>query len=65
MQVQKHKSEGVWFRGEYNFYVENRLVAKLRRQLIGNDYAYLYFLPEIYRDDDRTRINLRYMTDGR
>lgn len=38
------------------------MVAQLTTQLVGVDYAYLYFLPKIYRDNDKTRIDLRYIT---
>lgn len=62
MEIRKHKVNGEWIWGEYNFYVNNKLVAELRRQLIGFDYMYVYFLPELYRDNYRIRIDLRYMT---
>lgn len=62
MQIKKHKVDGRWVFGEYNFYVNNHLVAKLRTQLVGIDYAYLYFLPELYGNEDRTRLDLRYNT---
>lgn len=63
MEIRKHKIEGVWIYGKYNFYVNNKLVAKLRRQLVGLDYAYIYFLPKLYGDEDCTRIDLRYFTN--
>lgn len=62
MEVRKHTSQGVWVWGEYDFYINNRLVAKFRRQLIGLDYAYVYFLPEAFRGDYCIRIDLRYIT---
>lgn len=62
MEIKKHKVENVWIFGEYNFYINGKIVAELRTQLVGTDYAYLYFLPEQYHCHDRTRIDLRYMT---
>lgn len=61
MYIKKHKIEGHWVYGEYNFYIGKQLVAKLRRQLIGMDYAYLYFLADLYKDNDQTRIDIRYL----
>ena len=62
MEVRKHKVENRWVYGEYDFYIGEELVAQLTTQLVGVDYAYLYFLPKLYRDNDRTRIDLRYIT---
>lgn len=62
MEVRKHKVGNRWIYGEYDFYIGEELVAQLTTQLVGVDYAYLYFLPKIYRDNDRTRIDLRYIT---
>ena len=64
MEIRKHKVEGKWVYGEYDFYINNnnKLVAQLRTQLVGIDYMYLYFLPNLYRDSDCTRIDLRYIT---
>ena len=62
MEIRKHKVDNVWIFGEYDFYVDNKLVAQLRNQLVGTDYVYLYFLPDLYNCTDRTRIDLRYMT---
>lgn len=62
MEIRKHKVEKVWIYGEYNFYVNNQLVAQLRGQLVGTDYMFLYFLPSLYRDEDRTRIDIQYHT---
>ena len=62
MQIKKHTVNGRWVFGEYDFYINNHLIAKLRRQLIGTDYAYLYFLPELYGDENRTRLDLRCNT---
>ena len=45
----------------YDFYIGEELVAELTTQL-GLDYAYLYFLPTTHKDNDRTRIDLRYIT---
>ena len=64
MEIRKHKVEHVWTYGEYNFYIGDNLVAKLRIQLVSMDYAYVYFLPNLYGDDDCTRIDLRYITDN-
>ena len=64
MEIKRHKVENRWIYGEYDFYIDGVLVAQLRRQLIGMDYAYLYFLPDLYRDNDRTRIDIRYMVDS-
>lgn len=58
MEIREHKPYGTWIYGEYNFYVCGRLVAKLRRQLIGMEYAYIYFLPELFNDSNCTRINI-------
>lgn len=63
MDVRKHKVDGVWIYGEYNFYIDNNLIAQLRRQLVELDYAYLYFGPKLYGCEDRTRIDLRYITN--
>ena len=62
MEVRKHRVENRWVYGEYDFYIGEELVAQLTTQLVGVDYAYLYFLPKLYRDNDRTRIDLRYIT---
>lgn len=62
MKVRKHKVENRLVYGEYDFYIGEELVAQLTTQLVGVDYAYLYFLPKIYRGNDRTRIDLRYIT---
>lgn len=62
MEVRKHRVENRWVYGEYDFYVGEELVAQLTTQLVGVDYAYLYFLPKLYRDNNRTRIDLRYIT---
>ena len=62
MEIRKHKVEGKWVYGKYDFYINNKLVAQLRTQLVGLDYMYLYFLPNLYRDSDCTRIDLRYLT---
>ena len=62
MEIRKHVIGKVWLYGEYDFYVGDCLVASLRNQLAGLDYAYLYFLPNIYRDEYRIRIDLRYIT---
>lgn len=62
MEVRKHRVENRWVYGEYGFYIGEELVAQLTTQLVGVDYAYLYFLPKIYKDNDRTRIDLRYIT---
>ena len=64
MEIKRHKVENRWFFGEYDFYIDGKLVAQLRRQLIGMDYAYLYFLPNLYKDNDCTRIDIRYMVDS-
>lgn len=45
----------------YDFYIGEELVAELTT-LLGLDYAYLYFLPTMRKDNDRTRIDLRYIT---
>lgn len=47
MEVRKHKVENRWVYGEYDFYIGEELVAQLTTQLVGVDYAYLYFLPKI------------------
>lgn len=62
MEVKKHRinGSGRWVFGEYDFYINGKLVAEYRLPLIGLDHSYLYFLPKIY--DDCTRINLKYMT---
>ena len=39
MEIKRHKVENRWFFGEYDFYIDGKLVAQLRRQLIGMDYA--------------------------
>lgn len=62
MEVRKHRVENRWVYGEYDFYIGEELVAQLTTQCIGVDYAYLYFLPKIYGDNDRIRIDLRYIT---
>ena len=62
MEVRKHRVENRWVYGEYDFYIGEELVAQLTTQLVGVDYVYLYFLPKIYGDEDRTRIDLRYIT---
>ncbi len=63
MEVRKHRCDNdIWVWGEYDFYINNKIVAQLRRQLIGTNYVYLYFLPTVYRDNDCTRIDIRYMT---
>lgn len=63
MEVRKHRCDNdIWVWGEYDFYINNKIVAQLRRQLIGTDYAYVYFLPSIYRDNNSTRIDIRYKT---
>lgn len=62
MEIRKFTVEKVWMFGEYDFYVNNKLVAKLRGQLVGSDYMFLYFLPNLYGDEDRTRIDIRYHT---
>ena len=62
MEVRKHRVENRCVYGEYDFYIGEELVAQLTTQLVGVDYAYLYFLPKIYRDNDKTRIDLRYIT---
>lgn len=62
MEVRKHKVENRLVYGEYDFYIGEELVAQLTTQLVGVDYAYLYFLPKIYIGNDRTRIDLRYIT---
>lgn len=62
MEVRKHRVKNRWVYGEYDFYIGEELVAQLTTQLVGVDYAYLYFLPKIYRDNDRTQIDLRYIT---
>lgn len=50
--------------GEYDFYLNGNLIAQLRRQLMGHDYAYVYFFPKLYGDSDRTRIDLnKYVTN--
>lgn len=48
--------------GEYDFYANDKLVAQLRGQLVGTDYMFIYFLPSLYGDEDRTRIDIRYHT---
>ena len=63
MQIKKFKPYGRWIYGEYDFYVDNQIVAELRTQLVGLDYVYLYFLPKIYGDSYRIRIDIRYITD--
>ena len=35
MEIKRHKVENRWFFGEYDFYIDGKLVAQLRRQLIG------------------------------
>ena len=62
MEIRKHRVKNRWIYGEYDFYIGEELVAQLTTQLVGVDYAYLYFLPKIYGDEDRTRIDLRYIT---
>ena len=62
MEVRKHRVKNRWIYGEYDFYIGEVLVAQLTTQLVGVDYAYIYFLPKIYRDNDKTRIDLRYIT---
>lgn len=62
MEIRKHKVEKVWMYGEYDFYVNDKLVAQLRGQLVGTDYMFLYFLPTLFGDEDRTRIDIRYYT---
>ena len=62
MQIRKFKPYGQWVWGEYDFYVNNKIVAKFRTQLIGSDYVYVYFLPQIYRDEYCIRIDKRYIT---
>lgn len=63
MEIKSHKVENRRFFGEYDFYIDGMLVAKLRRQVIYRNYAYLYFLPKLYEYNDYTRIDIRYMTD--
>ena len=46
----------------YDFYIGEELVAELLTTPFGIDYAYLYFLPTMRKDNDRTRIDLRYIT---
>lgn len=62
MEIRKFKSYGQWVWGEYDFYVNNKIVAKFRTQLIGSDYVYVYFLPQIYGDEYCIRIDKRYIT---
>lgn len=47
---------------DYEFLIGNNRVAVLSSQLSGLDYMYLYFLPDVLRDNDRTRIDIRYKT---
>lgn len=63
MEIRKHKIKNNWIFGEYDFFINDKLVAQLRRQLVGADYIYLYFLPKQYGDYDRTRIDWRYITN--
>ena len=63
MQIKKYKPYGRWIYGEYDFYVGNQIVAKFRTQLVGLDYVYLYFLPRIYGDRYKIRIDIRHITD--
>lgn len=60
MEIKKHRVNGRRRYGEYDFYINGKLIAEYRLPLIGLDYSYLYFLPELY--DDCTRINLKDMT---
>lgn len=61
MQIKKYKPCGKWIYGEYDFYIGNHIVANLRRQFLGYDYAYIYFLPQIHSDSYRIRINIKDM----
>lgn len=63
MEIRKHKIKNNWIFGEYDFFINDKLVAQLRRQLVGADYIYLYFLPKQYGDYDRTRFDWRYITN--
>ena len=62
MEIRKHRVGDKCIHGEYDFYIGEELVAQLTTQLVDVDYAYLYFLPKIYGDNDRTKIDLRYIT---
>lgn len=61
MQIKKYKPYGRWIYGEYDFYIGNHIVANLRRQFLGYDYVYVYFLPQIHSDSYRIRINIKDM----
>lgn len=50
MEIKKHRVNGRYVYGEYDFYINGKLIAEYRLPLIGLDYSYLYFLPELYDD---------------
>lgn len=62
MKIKKYKPHGQWIWGEYDFYINNQIVAKIRTQLIGSSYMYVYFLPKIYKDTCCIRIDKRHIT---
>ena len=37
MEIRKHKIKNNWIFGEYDFFINDKLVAQLRRQLVGAD----------------------------
>lgn len=64
MEIRKYKPYGQWIWGEYDFYINNQIVAKFRTQLVGSSYVYVYFLPQIYRYTYCIRIDKRHITHG-
>ena len=59
MLIKRHKG----YFGEYDVYCNGILVAEIRRQLIGMDYSYVYFLPDLYKENDCTPIFKRYLSE--
>lgn len=64
MKIKRHRPYGSWIWGEYNIYVNNKLVAKIRKPLVGMDHTYVYFLPTIYGDNNCTTIDSRYLVES-
>lgn len=63
MEIKKHRPYGKWIYGEYDFYINNVIIANLKRQFLGYDYAYIYFLPQLYGDNYCIRINVKDMVN--
>ena len=63
MQIKKVKLCNKWMYGDYDFCINNHIVAMVRTPIVGIDSITIYFLPELYKNEYAIKIDTRYMTE--